>query len=155
MPVPAPGGPYTAFVECRRNSAGGGRTGRLYLPNNRQHVGREGVGIGALSLTALGARCGQIDRVAQLHALGLPGRQRGAGAIRDQVALFSRQAGGDQLGIAFYGWAASQTWFKTASARDAAIATIQSQMSCKAGLLRAARRPALPLPASGQTNSLT
>jgi hypothetical protein len=41
--------------------------------------------------------------------------------------------GGDQLGSAFTSWAGSQSWFKTASAHDAAIATIQAQMSCGPG----------------------
>jgi hypothetical protein len=49
--------------------------GGFNLADDRKHLGGEGVSLGALRLGALGARLAEVDRVAQLHALGLAGGQ--------------------------------------------------------------------------------
>ena len=73
MPLPTARRPYAPLVQRRCDCPRRRGARRLNLSDDRKHVRRKGVGAGALRLGALGAGGGQINRVAQLHALRLAG----------------------------------------------------------------------------------
>jgi hypothetical protein len=73
----------------------GGRRGtcQWVLAHDRQRVGREGIDVRAVCLCSLGACLYQVCRIAQLEALGLTGRECGAGPLRDELTLFLGEGG--------------------------------------------------------------
>ncbi len=91
MPGAAAGRPDPAGIEGIRYGLEGGCAAGLYLADNRQHVRREAISPYAVRCGAEGLRLGQIGPVAQGGPLRLLGRQRRAGPLRNQVALFLGQ----------------------------------------------------------------
>ena len=82
MPSPTARRAHASVIQRVGNGAKRGRTCRLYLAHNRQHVGGEGVCRLPIGRYALGLRVGQVSPVSQNRALRLLLCQRRLGVKR-------------------------------------------------------------------------
>ena len=90
MPTPAAGSADSAIVHRIRQAAQVGDPGRSQRIDDRQHIGRERIGLAGQRPMPRNGRFSRVAAIAQLGALNLPRRQRRLGALRYQPPLLLR-----------------------------------------------------------------